>query len=108
MADLFNTLGKETDNLGDLYNKQATVFQDRFGEFFTYYQRELSSLRDLATQQRKFWKRYTEREQRLIARKEKLFQEGKVTQWEMNEEETKDLKIANKGQVFPMMLPRVI
>jgi hypothetical protein len=34
-------------SMSDLYARQATLLQDKFGDFFTYYRDEINSLREV-------------------------------------------------------------
>ncbi len=110
MTDLFNSLQKIMESFSELYTRQATLLQDRFGEVFTYYMNELSSVKEVADMQGRMAGEFVKQEQRLLHRKEQLFAEAKVATWELRPEDVKALDLSkvgnNKVVMFPLMLPR--
>jgi len=121
MADVFSTLRTINIQMSELYARQATLMKDRFGNFFEYYKNELDSIKEvflykknkqkMGMMQDKLCSEYLKKEEQLYVKKEKLFDEGKVTSWEIKPE---DLKIfdavklkADKGLSMQIMLPKV-
>ena len=89
------------------YNKQKIFMNNNFKEYFDYINLQIKSLEDLEKQHMKIKNDYEKSGLDLYMKKEKLFNNKKYKEWELSEEDSKNIEFLklNKESAFKAMLP---
>ena len=100
LKGIFNTWSQS-------YDKQKFFFNNNFREFFDYMNLEIKNLSLINKQFNNIRNDYEEYGLELIQKKEKLFSGTKYSQWELSEEDMKNIEYLknNKESAFKAMLP---
>eukprot|EP00826_Nyctotherus_ovalis_P058063 TRINITY_DN7960_c0_g1_i2.p1 TRINITY_DN7960_c0_g1~~TRINITY_DN7960_c0_g1_i2.p1 ORF type:complete len:462 (-),score=142.66 TRINITY_DN7960_c0_g1_i2:411-1796(-) len=112
LADLFNKLKIIYNLMGTTYKQQADMCREKVTDFFDYYQEEIDSVVEVLDVLKSAREAYRNKKQEVMAQKEHLFAEGKVSAWQIPSSALKDMPISefvtHKELVFPYLLPEVI
>ena len=89
------------------YNKQKNFLNNNFRETFDYLSLQIKDLGDVEKQRVKIKNDYEKTAIELYTKKERLFNNKKVTEWELTEEDKKNIEFLklNKKSAFKAMLP---
>ena len=89
------------------YNKQKYFMNNNFREFFEYIRLQIKALEDLEKQHMKIKNDYEKTGLETYMKKEKLFNSKKIKEWELSEEDSKNVEFLklNKESAFKAMLP---
>ena len=89
------------------YDKQKFFLDHNFREFFDYMNLQVKALSVLQKQHKQIKIDYEQYGLDLLTKKEKLFNSKKYNQWELSEEDNKNLELLkqNKESAFKAMLP---
>ena len=107
LVTCFSKLKDIFEQWSNSYNKQKFFLDHNFREFFDYMNLQIKGLADLQKQHNTIKTDYEKYGLELIAKKEKLFTSKKYGQWELSEEDNKNLENLknNKQEAFKVMLP---
>ena len=89
------------------YNKQKFFMNNNIKEYFDYINLQIKALGDLEKQHMKIKNDYEKSRLETYMKKEKLFNNKKYKEWELTEEDSKNIEFLklNKESAFKVMLP---
>ena len=89
------------------YNKQKIFLNNNFRETFDYLNLQIKDLGDVEKQRVKIRNDYEKTAIELYTKKERLFNNKKISEWELTEEDKKNIEFLklNKKSAFKAMLP---
>ena len=107
LVTCYNKLKEIFSQWSSSYNKQKFFMNNNFKEYFDYIRLQIKALEDLEKQHMKIKNDYEKSGLELYMKKEKLFNNKKYKEWELTDEDSKNIEFLkiNKESAFKVMLP---